>query len=162
LYHVKFDDGAESIDLDVQDILLQYQYEKWLKDLNDYHSLPEPRGTRKPLSKKTRVYAKWIDPTDPELHGSWMPGEVSRSPITKDDKGKSDVSYHISFDNGDCDTSIPSQNVVEESAYEELLREKTREKEQRKKKPRKCGFDLISEASKIASPIRPLHERAAH
>ena len=161
LYHVKFDDGAESIDLDVQDILLQYQYEKWLKDLNEYHSMPEQTGSRKHLSKKTRVYAKWIDPTDPELHGSWMPGEVSKS-LTRDDKGKSHVSYHISFDNGDSDASIPSRNVIEESVYDELLREKTKEKERRKKEPRRCGFDLISEASKIASPIRPLHERAQH
>lgn len=161
LYHVKFDDGAESIDLDVQDILLQYQYEKWLKDLNEYHSMPQQTGPRKQLSKKTRVYAKWIDPTDPDLHGSWMPGEVSKS-LTRDDKGKSDVSYHISFDNGDSDTSIPSRNIIEESVYNELLQEKTREREQRKKISRRCGFDLISEASKIASPIRPLHERAQH
>mmetsp|Transcript_19912 Transcript_19912/g.41917 ORF Transcript_19912/g.41917 Transcript_19912/m.41917 type:complete len:557 (-) Transcript_19912:1366-3036(-) len=71
VYHVKFDDGAESVDLDTEDIMIQEQYQAWLKDLEQYYSLPVNKEMIwKRLTKNTRVYAKWIDPTDPELHGS--------------------------------------------------------------------------------------------
>ncbi|KAL7542149.1 hypothetical protein ACHAXR_011562 [Thalassiosira sp. AJA248-18] len=152
LYHVKFDDGAESLDLDTEDIMMQDQYQVWLKDLEQYYSLPVAEEmTWKRLTKNTRVYAKWIDPTDPELHGSWMSGQVHSSRTWEDEANQWRHSYHIYFDNGDQDEDLLDGDIVEEELYTELLSEKM---EKGRKKSRLSGFDLITEASKISSPIK--------
>jgi hypothetical protein len=153
LYHVKFDDGAETIDLDTEDVMMQDQYQAWLKDLEKYYSLRVPRyisSTR--LAKNSRVYAKWIDPTDPELNGSWMPGRVHSSKTWEGDGNQLRYSYHILFDNGDQDEDLNDGEVLPKEAYTTLLAEKM---EQGRINPRLCGFDLIAEASKLSSPIKP-------
>ena len=153
LYHVKFDDGAETIDLDTEDIMMQDQYQAWLKDLERYYSLRIPKdisSTR--LAKNTRVYAKWIDPTDPELNGCWMPGRVHSSKTWEGDGNLLRYSYHINFDNGDQDEDLNDREVLPKEAYTTLLAEKM---EKERTKPRMCGFDLIAEASKLSSPIKP-------
>mmetsp|Transcript_18739 Transcript_18739/g.33603 ORF Transcript_18739/g.33603 Transcript_18739/m.33603 type:complete len:895 (+) Transcript_18739:430-3114(+) len=157
LYHVKFDDGAESLDLDTEDIMMQDQYQVWLKDLEQYYSLPVTKEmTWKRLTKNTRVFAKWTDPTDPELHGSWMAGKVCSSRTWEDDENQWRYGYHICFDNGDQDEDLLGEDVVEEETYYTLIREKM---ERGRKKSRLSGFDLIAEASKISSPI-PVKEPA--
>ena len=152
LYHVKFDDGAESIDLDTEDIMMQDQYQAWLKDLEQYYSLPVPdeiSSTR--LAKNSRVYAKWIDPTDPELNGCWMPGKVHSSKTWEGDDNQWRHSYHIFFDNGDQDEDLADVEVLPKESYTTLIREKM---ERGRNKPRLCGFDLIAEASKLSAPIK--------
>lgn len=152
LYHVKFDDGAESMDLDTQDIMMQDQYEVWLKDLEKYYALHvDQELTWKRLPNKTRVYAKWNDPTDPELHGSWMLGQIHSSTTWEDDDNQWRHSYHILFDNGDQDEDLQDGDVLEEDAYWALIGEKM---ERGRNKSRLSGFDLITEASKISSPIK--------
>jgi hypothetical protein len=149
---VKFDDGAESIDLDTEDIMMQDQYQAWLKDLEQYYSLPVPdeiSSTR--LAKNARVYAKWIDPTDPELNGCWMPGKVHSSKTWQGDDNRRRHSYHIFFDNGDQGEDLADVEVLLKESYTMLLSEKM---ERGRDKPRLCGFDLIAEASKLTSPIK--------
>lgn len=152
LYHVKFDDGAESMDLDTQDIMMQDQYEEWMKDLEKYYTLHVNQElTWKRLPNKTRVYAKWRDPTDPELHGSWMLGQIHSSKTWEDDDNQWRHSYHIFFDNGDQDEDLQDGDVLEEDAYWALISEKM---ERGRNKSRLSGFQLITEASKISSPIK--------
>jgi len=152
LYHVKFEDGAESLDLDTEDMMMQDQYQVWLKDLEQYYSLRVTEAmTWKRLTKNARVYAKWIDPTDPELHGSWMSGKVHSSKTWEDDANQWRHSYHILFDNGDQDADLLDGDVMEEETHRRLLGEKM---ERGRKKSRLSGFDLIAEASKISSPIK--------
>ncbi len=151
---MKFDDGAESINLDTEDIMMRDQYQAWLKDLEQYYSLPVPdeiSSTR--LVKNTRVYAKWIDPTDPELNGCWMPGKVRSSKTWEGDDNQWRHSYHIIFDNGDQDEHLADDEVLPKESYTTLLREKM---ERGRNKPRLSGFDLIAEASKLSSPIKPV------
>lgn len=151
LYHVMFDDGAESLDLDTEDIMMHDQYRSWLKDLEQYYALPVTQEmTWKRLAKNTQVFAKWIDPTDPELDGSWMSGKVHSSKTWEGDESRWHNSYHIYFDNGDQDENLLDGDVLEEEAYREALREKM---ERGVKTTRLSGFDLITEASKITSPI---------
>merc|ERR1712194_500528 len=129
-------------------------YELWLKDLEQYYSLPWPVSdavNRKRLTKNTKVYAKWVDPTDPELHGSWMPGKIHSSKSREGNANQRKNSYHILFDNGDQDVALLDADVIEEESYTQLLREKM---EIGSKKSRLCGFDLIAQASKISSPIK--------
>ncbi|KAL3810912.1 hypothetical protein ACHAXA_008762 [Cyclostephanos tholiformis] len=154
LYHVKFDDGAESIDLDTEDIMMQDQYQAWLKDLENYYSLHVPKdisSTR--LAKNSRVYAKWIDPSDPELNGCWMSGKIHSSKTWEGDGNQLRYSYHVVFDNGDQDENLEDGEVLPKEVYTTLLREKM---EKERIKPRLCGFDLIAEASKLSSPIKPV------
>ena len=149
---MKFDDGAESIDLDTEDIMMQDQYQAWLKDLEQYYSLPVPNEiTSTRLAKNARVYAKWIDPTDPELNGCWMPGKVHSSKTWEGDDNQRRHSYHIFFDNGDQDEDLADVEVLPKEFYTTLLREKM---ERGRDKTRLCGFDLIAEASKLTSPIK--------
>jgi hypothetical protein len=151
---VKFDDGAESIDLDTQDIMMQDQYQAWLKDLEQYYSLPVPEEISSTcLAKNARVYAKWIDPTDPELNGCWMPGKVHNSKTWEGDDNQWCHSYHIVFDNGDQDEDLAAVEVLPKESYATLLNKKM---ERGRNKPRLCGFDLIAEASKLSSPIKPV------
>lgn len=157
IYHVKFDDGAESMDLDTEDILMADQYLLWLKEIEQYYSVPvsdDLRWTR--LTKNTRVYAKWIDPTDPEIHGSWMSGKVYSSQKWEDGDKQWRHNYHIKFDNGDQDDDLQDGDVVEEQTYLGLMRKKL---EGGKKRSRLTGFDLIAEASKLASPIKPINRQ---
>lgn len=151
---MKFEDGAESIDLDTEDIMMQDQYQAWLKDLEKYYSLPVPvEISSMRLTKNSRVYAKWIDPTDPELNGCWMPGKVHSSKTWEGDNNRWRHSYHIFFDNGDQDEDLGDGEVLPKESYTTLLREKM---ERGRSKPRLCGFDLIAEASKLSSPIKPV------
>ena len=149
--------------------------EVWLKDLEHYYSLAWPPPNQvawKRLKKGTRVYAKWVDPTDPELHGSWyvsicithacncftsmsafcnrMPGKVHSSKKREGGVNRCHT-YHILFDNGDQDVQLFDADVIEEEMYKQLLREKT---ERARKKPRLSGLDLITAASKMSSPIK--------
>ena len=157
LYHVKFDDGAESYDLDTEDIIMKGQYQAWLQDLEQYYSIPVTEEmTWKRLAKNTRVYAKWMDPTDPELHSSWMAGSVHSSKAWEGDDNQWRHSYHVFFDNGDQDEDLPDDAIIEEELYRHLLREKM---ERGRKRSRLSGFDLITEASKISSPIKTSHQR---
>ena len=150
LYHVKFEDGAESLDLDTEDIMVADQYLVWLKEIEQYYSMPvKEEMTWKRLTKNTRVYAKWIDPTDPELHGSWMSGKVYNSKSWEGEDNQWHHSYHIHFDNGDQDEDLQDGDVVEEETYIELMTEKM---ERVRKKSCVSGFDLITEASKMTSP----------
>ncbi|KAL7534829.1 hypothetical protein ACHAWF_004964 [Thalassiosira exigua] len=152
LYHVRFDDGAESLDLDTEDIMMQNQYQSWLKDLEQYYALPAPKDLSwKRLSKNSRVYAKWIDPTDPELHGSWMSGKVHSSRNWIGPGNQLRHKYHVYFDNGDQDEDLKDDDVLDEETYKKLLKEKM---EGGRKKAHMSGLDLITEASKIASPIK--------
>ena len=150
LYHVKFEDGAESLDLDTEDIMMADQYLVWLKEIEQYYAMPvKEEMTWKRLTKNTRVYAKWIDPTDPELHGSWVSGKVYNSKSWEGEDNQWHHSYHIHFDNGDQDEDLQDGDVVEEETYIELMTEKM---ERGRKKSRLSGFDLITEASKMTSP----------
>lgn len=131
---------------------MQDQYEAWLKVLERYYSLPVTKEiTWKRLTKNTRVYAKWIDPTDPELHGSWMSGTVLGSQTWEGNDNQWHYSYHILFDNGDQDEDIRDGDVLEEDTFNELLREKM---EGGRKRSKLSGFEAIVEASKISSPVR--------
>ncbi len=150
LYHVRFDDDGESFDLDTEDIMLFGQYQAWLKDLERYYSLPiTQKNPLLRLTNHTRVYAKWIDPTDPELYGSWMAGKVVNSKVWNDD-GQRRWRYHILFDNGDQDTEIKDVDVLLEDLYKTLIEEKMN----RGIKTGFSGLDLITEASKISSPAK--------
>lgn len=157
LYHVKFDDGAESIDLDTDDIMMRDQYLEWLKDLEHYYSLPMPdeiRSTR--LSRNQRVYAKWIDPTDPELNGCWMPGKILSSRTWQGKDGHNIMfryTYHIFFNNGDEDEDV--FDVLPKNIYKSLLSDKMERSTNKPLFSGMSGFDLIAEASKLSSPIKP-------
>jgi hypothetical protein len=153
LYHVRFDDGVESYDLDTEDIMLFDQYQEWLKVLEQYYSLPVSERNQLPrLSKHTRVFAKWIDQTDPELYGSWMAGKVVNSKVWKD-RNERRIRYHILFDNGDEDTKINDVDVVPEELYQSLLVEKVNRGRMKMNQSGLSGFDLIVEASKL-SPVK--------
>ena len=77
LYQVRFDDGILSKDIKAEDIMMYNQYETWLKELEEYYSLPIPEeDTRELLTKGQRVHAKWVDPTDPDMHARWIRGVV--------------------------------------------------------------------------------------
>ena len=132
--------------------MIHDQYQVWLKDLEQYYSLRVTEAmTWKRLTKNARVYAKWIDPTDPELHGSWMSGKVHSSKTWEDDANQWYHSYHIMFNNGDQDADLLDGDIMEEETYRYLLREKM---ERGRKKLHLSGLDLIAEASKILSPIK--------
>ena len=151
IHDVRFDDGTESFDLDTEDIMAFEQYKAWLKDLEQYYSLPNQSSMSR-LTEHTRVYAKWIDSTDPELHGSWMAGKVLNSKLRQDEHGRQ-VSYHILFDNGDQDNEILDVDVVPEELYKLLLEEKTNRG--RTMQSGLNGIDLIVKASKFSSPLKP-------
>jgi len=117
LYHVKFHDGAEGMDLHTKDIMMREQYEAWLRDLEVYYALPELGNaftTRIP--RGARVYAQWNDPTDPEAHGSWLQGTVRDATDSR--------RYHVRFDNGDEDDDMSANHVLLDGVYVQLLAEK--------------------------------------
>ncbi|KAL3800156.1 hypothetical protein HJC23_001077, partial [Cyclotella cryptica] len=153
LYHVRFDDGVLSKDIKAEDIMMQHQYEKWLKDLEDYYSLPLVDGSATTrLSKGQRVYAKWLDPTDPDMHARWIRGVIisSNDSQTPNDDGTKVITYHVKFANGDEDEELKSEFVLEDSVYKALLQQKI----EQGKRQNVSGFDLIQAASKLASPVR--------
>lgn len=154
---MKFDDGAESKHLHADDIMMQDQYLAWLNDLEQYYSLPVPKDIRSTrLTKNQRVYAKWIDPTDPELNGCWMPGKIHSHKTWqgKDgDKITFRYTYHIYFNNGDEDEDV--LNVLPKDIYMSLLAEKMEMSRNNSRFSGMSGFDLIAEASKLSSPIKP-------
>ena len=91
LYQVRFDDGILSRDIKAEDIMMHNQYETWLKELEDYYSLSIPEeGTNDLLLKGQRVYAKWIDPTDPDMHARWIRGVVLSCNTDADE-----TTYHV-------------------------------------------------------------------
>ena len=150
---MRFDDGVESYDLDTEDIMLFDQYQEWLKVLEQYYSLPIPENNQLlRLKKHTRVYAKWIDQTDPELYGSWMAGKVVSSKVWKDGKERR-LRYRIMFDSGDEDADINDIDVVPEELYQSLLVEKVNRGRMKMKQSGLSGVDLIVEASKL-SPVK--------
>jgi len=152
LYHVKFEDGAESMHLDTEDIMMADQYLIWLKEIEQYYSMPiTEEMTHKRLTKNTRVYSKWVDPTDPEIHGCWLKGVIHNSQTWEDAQHQWRHSYSVKFDNGDTDEHLQDGDVLEEETYIELMREKM---ERGKNRSRMSGFDLIAQASEIASPIK--------
>ena len=159
LYHVKFEDGAESMHLDTEDIMMADQYLIWLKEIEQYYSMPIPEEmTHKRLTKNTQVYAKWVDPTDPEIHGCWLKGVIHNSQTWEDAKHQWRHSYTVKFDNGDTDEHLQDGDVLEEETYIELMREKM---ERGKNRSRMSGFDLIAQASEIASPIKETKPKSA-
>ena len=152
LYHVKFEDGAESMHLDTEDIMMADQYLIWLKEIEQYYSMPiTEEMTHKRLTKNTQVYAKWVDPTDPEIHGCWLKGVIHNSQTWENAQNQWVHSYHVKFDNGDTDEHLQDSDVLEEETYIELMREKI---ERGKNRSQMSGFDLIAQASEIASPIK--------
>ena len=152
LYDVKFEDGAESMHLDTEDIMMADQYLIWLKEIEQYYSMPITEEiTHKRLTKNTQVYAKWVDPTDPEIHGCWLKGVIHNSQTWEDAQHQWRHSYTVKFDNGDTDEHLQDGDVLEEETYIELMREKM---ERGKNRSRMSGFDLIAQASEIASPIK--------
>ncbi|KAL7501644.1 hypothetical protein ACHAWT_009456 [Skeletonema menzelii] len=117
LYHVKFHDGAEGMDLHTGDMMMREQYEAWLHDLEEYFALPQLGDAFKTrIPKGSRVYAQWIDPSDPEAHGSWLQGTV-RDVIDS-------RRYHVRFDNGDEDDDMSADHVLLDGVYVQLLGEK--------------------------------------
>jgi hypothetical protein len=117
LYHVKFHDGAEGMDLHTDDMMMREQYEAWLQDVEEYFALPQlGNAFTTHIPKGSRVYAQWIDPTDPEAHGSWLQGTVRNAT----DSGR----YHVRFDNGDEDDDMSANHVLLEGVYGQLIKEK--------------------------------------
>lgn len=117
LYHVRFHDGAEGMDLHTNDMMMREQYEAWLRDLEEYYALPQLGSAfTTHIPKGARVYAQWIDPTDPGAHGSWLQGTV------RDVKDSS--RYHVRFDNGDEDDDMSAKHVLLDGVYVQLLGEK--------------------------------------
>ncbi len=117
LYHVRFHDGAEGMDLHTNDLMMREQYEAWLRDLEEYYALPQLGSAfTTQIPKGARVYAQWIDPTDPEAHGSWLQGTVRDV--------KDSTKYHVRFDNGDEDDDMSANHVLLDGVYVQLLGEK--------------------------------------
>jgi len=159
LYHVKFEDGAESMHLDTEDIMMTDQYLIWLKEIEQYYSMPiTEEMTHKRLTKNTRVYAKWVDPTDPEIHGCWLKGVIHNSQTWENAQNQWQHSYHVKFDNGDNDEHLQDGDVLEEETYIELMREKI--ERGRNRSTQMSGFDLIAQASEIASPIKETKQKS--
>jgi hypothetical protein len=132
-----------------EDIMMQNQYEMWLRELEDYYSLPMTEdSTNQRLSTGQRVHAKWLDPTDPDMHARWIRGVIlSRN----DDQTENNaVTYHVKFDDGDDDEELSSDHVLEDSVYQTLLQQKIDQGMNRNV----SGIDLIHYASKISSPIK--------
>lgn len=129
--------------------MMQNQYEMWLRELEDYYSLPMTEdSTNQRLSTGQRVHAKWLDPTDPDMHARWIRGVIlSRN----DDQNENNaVTYHVKFDDGDDDEELSSDHVLEDSVYQTLLQQKIDQGMNRNV----SGIDLIHYASKISSPIK--------
>lgn len=83
IYQVRFDDGILSGAIKADDIMMGLQYEQWLKELEEYYWLPiTEESTKLLLVKGQCVHAKWIDPTDPDMHGkNFYPCPFSIMPI---------------------------------------------------------------------------------
>ena len=117
LYHVKFHDGAEGMNLNTEDLMMRKQYEEWLQDLLIYYELPQlGNAFTTSIPQGARVYAQWNDPTDPDAHGSWLQGTVR---YVHDSRR-----YHVRFDNGDEDDDMDANHVVLDGVYVQLLAEK--------------------------------------
>jgi hypothetical protein len=148
VYHVRFDDGVLGKDVKADDIMMQNQYEAWLKDLENYYSLPLAEdNTEEVLSMDQRVYAKWVDPTDPDMHARWIRGIIISSNVNEADGA---ITYHVKFADGDEDEELSSDFVLTDAKYEALLQQKIDQGRRRSV----SGFDLIHAASKISSPIK--------
>mmetsp|Transcript_19912 Transcript_19912/g.41918 ORF Transcript_19912/g.41918 Transcript_19912/m.41918 type:complete len:327 (-) Transcript_19912:385-1365(-) len=80
-----------------------------------------------------------------------MSGKVHSSKLREGNSSQGRHIYHIYFDNGDQDADLQDGDVIEEEFYKQLLTEKM---ERGRKKSRLSGFELITEASKISSPIK--------
>lgn len=147
VYQVRFDDGVLSNNIKAEDIMMQNQYETWLRELEEYYFLPMPiESSKKCLSGGERIHAKWIDPTDPDMHARWIRGViVACNGLTEDGT----FTYHVKFDDGDDDEELSSEYVLEDSIYKELLQQKIEHGI-----PNVSGIDLIQAVSKISSPIR--------
>ena len=117
LYHVKFHDGAEGLNLNTEDLMMREQYEEWLQDLLTYYELPQlGNAFTSRIPQGARVYAQWNDPTDPDAHGSWLQGTVRHVHDSR--------RYHVRFDNGDEDDDMDANHVVLDGVYVQLLAEK--------------------------------------
>ena len=158
LYHVKFHDGAEGMDLHTEDMMMREQYEAWLRDLEVYYALPELGSAfTTHIPKGARVYAQWNDPTDPKAHGSWLQGTV---------RGAHDSRrYHVRFDNGDEDDDMSANHVLLDGVYVQLIAEKMRNSRGPVARGNRgpgfasgangtSGLELITRASQLPSPVR--------
>lgn len=151
IYHVRFDDGVLAKDVTPEDIMTKDQFETWLQQLEDYYALPVTPEIIKScrIRKGKRVYAQWNDPTDPDLHARWVPGTVHE--VYQAEVGRGRVAYHVQFENGEEDDDLKQEFVLEESVYKDMLKEKIKAGTTR---PDISGIDLITAASKIASPVK--------
>ena len=156
LYHVKFYDGAEGMDLHTEDMMMREQYEAWLHYLEVYYALPRlGNAVSSHISKGARVFAQWNDPTDPSAHGSWLQGIVRN---THDSRR-----YHVRFDNGDEDNDIGENHVVSDGVYVQLLAEKMKNSGSGVNRGSgvtisrgngESGLNLITQASQVPSPMK--------
>merc|ERR1712007_130481 len=80
-----------------------------------------------------------------------MGGVIYNSQTWENAQNQWSHSYHVKFDNGDNDEQLQDGDVLEEETYIELMREKM---ERGKNRSQMSGFDLIAQASEIASPIK--------
>ena len=156
LYHVKYHDGAEGIDIHAKDVMMREQYEEWLRSLEKYYSLPQiGNAFTTSIPKGARVYAQWNDPTDPDAHGSWLQGTV------RDAHGS--TKYHVRFDNGDEDDDMGAEHVLLDGVYAQLLAEKMKNQDSDKEKQTNDDSGFLRQrlaSSSRASALTSLNKAA--
>lgn len=151
-YHIKFDDGVDVTNQKGKDIMMHEEYRSWIQNLEDYHALSVTRNmVSKRLTKGTKVFAKFIDESDPETHGQWLAGTILGSKVSNR-ISQLRYSYHVLFYNGDQDEDLSDIHVLEEDSYHRLVEEKNENRNKRQRAS--SGLDFLCGAAHITSPIK--------
>jgi len=151
-YHIKFDDGVDVTNQKGKDIMMHEEYRSWIQSLEDYHALAVTRSiVSKRLTKGTKVFAKFIDESDPETHGQWLAGTIIGSKVSNR-ISQLRYSYHVLFYNGDQDEDLSDVYVLEEGSYHHLAQQKIENRNKRQRTS--CGLDFLCGAAHITSPIK--------
>ncbi len=155
-YHIKFDDGVDVTNQRGEDIMMHEEYRSWIKSLEDYHALSVTRSmVSKRLTKGTKVFAKFIDESDPELHGQWFAGTIISAKVSNS-ISQLRYSYHVLFFNGDEDEDLSDVHVLDEDSYYSLAEERNEERNENRNKRNRTssGLDFLCGAAHITSMIK--------
>eukprot|EP00956_Cyclotella_meneghiniana_P040005 scaffold184705_cov24-Cyclotella_meneghiniana.AAC.4 len=183
VYHIQYDGGEEDIEVPEEDILSMERYDRAIDELERHYDLyvgttAGSTAGKSNLEAGVPVYARWMERSNPNTHGRWLPGTIGSVREEETVSGSVVRVYHILFDNATEKKDVTHNCVLDRNEYHELVKRKqhtdvsktpirevyslfSRGEEDAANGVGGQGMDLLFTASQMAAPMDTSRKREA-
>ena len=128
VYHIQYDGGEEDVEVCEEDILSKERYDRAVDELERHYDLlgdgNASGGKSTNLEAGVPVYARWMERSNPNSHGRWLPGTIGSVREEETVSGSVVKVYHILYDNASEKKDVAHNCVLDRNEYHELVKRK--------------------------------------